>query len=148
MIIPVTQSNQMQAAIIHSESWKASHREICSAQFVALHTPERQKRYLASQIEKGAKLYMLIDHKAVGIVCVHNNQIENLYVLPGEQNKGYGTQLLEFAIKQCTAAPSLWVLSTNCGARRFYERHGFLPTGNTVEHAGGLYELEMRLARR
>ncbi len=147
MIKIVTQSDIMQAAIIHSESWKESHREICSPEFIAIHTPERQKCYLESEIAKGAQLYILIDEKPVGIVSVHGSLIENLYVLPSEQNQGYGTQLLAFAVGKCTESPSLWILNTNDRAKRFYERHGFKPTGNVVQHAEGMYELELSLAR-
>lgn len=145
MVKLVTQSDMMQAAIIHSESWIESHRNICSPEFLAIHTPQRQKSYLESEIAKGAQLYMLIDEKPVGIVSIHGNLIENLYVLPSEQNKGYGTQLLTFAVGKCTEPPLLWILSTNGGAKRLYERNGFQPTGNIVQHTGGLYELELCL---
>ncbi len=145
MIQPVTEKELEQAAAIHSESWIDSHKEICSPEFLAIHTPERQKRYLESEIAKGARLYLLTEEKPVGIVSVRGSLIENLYVLPGEQNKGYGTQLLSFAIGQCTDCPTLWILSTNTGAKRLYERNGFRPTGNVVQHSGGLYELELRL---
>ncbi len=143
----VTHSEIMQAAVIHSESWIASHRNICSAEFTAIHTPERQKRFLESEIAKGARLYMLIDGKPVGIVSVHGSLIENLYVLPSEQNKGYGTKLLAFAIEKCVGFPTLWILSTNDGARRLYERNGFRLTGNTVKHPSGMCELELSLRR-
>lgn len=147
MVKLVTQLDIMQAAIIHSESWIESHRDICAPEFLASHTPERQKCYLESEIAKGAQLYMLIDDKPVGIVSIHGNLIENLYVLPNEQNKGYGTQLLTFAVGKCTESPLLWILSTNDGAKRLYERNGFKPTGNIIQHTGGIYELEMRLCR-
>ena len=145
MILPVTRQNIHQAAVIHSESWKDSHKEICSPEFLAIHTPERQKRYLESAIAKGARLYLLTEERPIGIVSVRGSLIENLYVLPSEQNKGYGTRLLSFAIEQCTDCPTLWILSTNTGAKRLYERNGFLPTGNMVTHSGGLSELELRL---
>ena len=145
MIKPVTPSNIMQAASIHSESWIESHRDICTPEFLAIHTPERQKRYLESEIAKGAQLYMLFEEKPVGIVSICGSLIENLYVLPSEQNKGYGTQLLAFAVGKCTESPSLWILNTNDGAKRLYERNGFKPTGNIVQHNGGMYELELCL---
>ena len=87
MIQPVTEKELDQAAAIHSESWIDSHKEICSPEFLAIHTPERQKRYLESEIAKGARLYLLTEEKPVGIVSVRGSLIENLYVLPGEQNK-------------------------------------------------------------
>ena len=147
MVELVTQSNIMQAAIIHSKSWIESHRDVCSEEFLAIHTPERQKNYLESEIEKGAQLYMLVAEKPLGIVSIQDSLIENLYVLPSEQNKGYGTQLLAFAVEKCTGSPLLWVRSTNDRAKRFYERNGFRPTGNVIQHTGGMCELEFCLRR-
>ncbi len=151
MIKQVTQSDpigMMQAAVIHSESWKASHRNICSAEFLAIHAPERQREYLETEMEKGAQLFVLISEKPVGIVTVCGDLIENLYILTSEQNKGYGTQLLAFAMKKCAGVPTLWVLNTNDRARRFYERHGFQSTGNVVRHGDCLYEEEFRLRQK
>lgn len=145
MIEEVTPDTIMQAAEIHSESWKNSHKNICSPDFLALHTPDHQRDYLAAEIAKGVRVYLLTAGRPVGIVSVHGSLIENLYVLPSEQNKGYGTQLLAFALCRCTGVPACWVLSTNSGARRFYERNGFQPTGNRVDRTETLYELEFRL---
>lgn len=145
MILPVTRWNIDQAALIHSESWKESHRELCSAEFLAAHTPERQKSYLEAEAAQGAQIYMLVDQKPVGIVSVQGCLIANLYVLPGEQNKGYGTQLLAFAVTKCPGPPSLWVLSSNDRAQKFYERNGFRPTGAVVQHTDTLWEREFRL---
>lgn len=99
--IEVTQENIMQAAKIHSESWKESHKDFCSKEFVEQHTIERQKNYLFQEIKQGKIIYMLIDDEPVGIVSVKNNLIENLYVLPEEWGKGYGKKLLQFAIEKC-----------------------------------------------
>ena len=135
MIEPVTQSNIMEAAMVHAKSWKESHRELCSAALLAAHTPERQKDYIEAEMAKGAKFYLLVDEKPVGIVSILGSLISNLYVLPSEQNKGYGTQLLAFAVNLCSGTPSLWILSTNDGAKRLYERSGFQPTGNVIQHS-------------
>ena len=147
MIELVTQSNIMEAAIVHSKTWKESHREICSADFIAVHTPERQKEYIETEIAKGVRFYLLIDEKPVGIVSVLGSVISNLYVLPSEQNKGYGTQLLTFAVNHCSGIPTLWILSTNDGAKRLYERNGFQPTGNIIQHANDIFELELRMTK-
>ena len=70
MILPVTRQNIHQAAVIHSESWKESHKDLCSAEFLEAHTPERQKSYLEAEMKQGAQIYMLVDQKPVGIVSV------------------------------------------------------------------------------
>lgn len=143
MIRPITETDLMQAAIIHSESWIESHKNLCDPEFVAIHTPEHQKAYLEAEMEKGVQFYLLTEEKPVGIVSVHDSLIANLYVLPGEQNKGYGTKLLAFAIEQCEQTPTLWILNTNEGAKRLYGRKGFRPTGKIKEYSGGMCELEL-----
>lgn len=46
MIITVDKMNLLQAAMIHSISWKESHRSFCVPDFVEIHTPERQQEYV------------------------------------------------------------------------------------------------------
>jgi len=143
MIIPVTAENISDAAYIHSEAWKQSHKEFCSAEFVASHTPLRQKKYLENEIALGKQLYMLVEEKAVGVVSVHNELIENLYVLPSEQNKGHGSRLLSYAVER--GGECLWVMNINTGARRLYERRGFKETGEIKALSEKLWEIEMIL---
>lgn len=143
MITPVDKTNITQAAAIHSVSWKESHRAFCAPDFVEKHTPERQLEYLQSKMKDGAKVYMLVDEKPAGIVSVTGSLIEDLYVLPDMQNRGYGTALLQFAIRQCAHTPALWILENNTGAERLYHRMGFQRTGKRNCITNGLDEIEM-----
>jgi GNAT superfamily N-acetyltransferase len=52
--------------------------------------------------------------------------IEKLYVEPGEQGRGIGAALLDKAKELRPEGLALWVFQKNTGARRFYERHGFV----------------------
>ena len=145
MIVPVTPQNLMQAARIHAESWRESHRGFCSPDFVAAHTTQRQADYLARELEQGKALWMLVLEEPAGIVSVWDNLIENLYVLPARQRQGCGSALLDFAVSRCAGTPTLWILSNNHRARSFYEKHSFQFTGQTHPLSGGLSELEMCL---
>lgn len=144
MIQLVTSDNILQAAEVYCESWMDSHKSFCSEDFLKIHTLEYQKEYLQEKIKKGISIYMSIKEKPVGIVSVNGSVIENLYVLPREQNKGYGTELLMFAIRQCPSTPVLWILENNRDAQRLYERHGFCLTGKS-HRSGALSELELIL---
>ena len=144
--IPVDETNIHQAAAIHAIAWQASHRAFCTPDFVEQHTQEHQREYLQSKINGGTKVYMMEDEQPVGIVSVTGSLIEDLYVLPEMQNRGYGTALLQFAIRQCTDTPVLWILENNPGAERLYLRMGFQKTGKRNRIADGLDEIEMRLA--
>lgn len=144
MIVLVTSENISDAAYIHSEAWKDSHKDFCSADFVAAHTPERQRLYLEKELETGKDIFMLTGEKPLGIVSVHKGLIENLYVLPSEQNKGYGSALLDYAVNSC-GGRRLWVLNINADARRLYIRRGFAESGETRQLSDKLWEIEMIL---
>ena len=145
MIESVTRDNLTQAASVHALSWRESHSDICTAEFIALHTTERQTRYLQGLMDRGASVYMLSDgEEPVGIVSVEGGVIGNLYVLPEEHGKGYGTQLLRFAMGKCAGTPTLWVLDTNRRAIAIYERNGFRATGQRHVLSDTLSEVEMR----
>ena len=142
-ITEVDEANIADAGRIHSESWKESHRSFCSAEFVEKHTPSVQAEYLLREMNAGKSIYMLIDKYPVGIVSVHGSLIENLYVLPSEQRKGYGSQLLHYAIQRCSGIPCLWILNNNEGAYRLYSMYGFQETGRRKQLNDTLCEIEM-----
>ena len=146
MIVSVTEENLLSAARIQAESWQESHRSFCSEAFVKAHTPQRQKALFQQEMQGGMALYMLVKEYPVGVVSVKEDLIENLYVLPAEQNKGCGTELLLFAMAQCRGTPRLWILDNNDRARQFYQKHGFRLTGKANPLSEQLSELEMVLS--
>ena len=144
MIQLVDKHTLQQAAEIHAIAWRESHRSICSEEFIALHTTERQIGYLQRKMESGADIYLLFNSgKGVGVVSVQDSLIGDLYVLPEEQRKGYGAMLLRIAVEKCTDVPTLWVLDNNQNAIRLYERAGFYLTGAKNRMSDTLAELEM-----
>lgn len=145
MIVQVEEEHLPAAAEIHAAAWRHSHSAFCSEAFVKQHTAARQKEYLQQEIREGKQLYMLVKEIPVGIVSVQNSLIENLYVLPSEQRKGYGSELLRFAIAQCGEIPRLWILNNNKAALAFYRKHGFHLTGNRHPLSERLCEWEMSL---
>ena len=145
MIVSVNQSNIHDAAIIHSVSWQDSHRSFCSADFIAMHTPEHQEAYLQTKNDAGSKVFMLIEQNPIGIVSLTGSMIEDLYILPEYQNHGYGSDLLHFAISECSDTPTLWILENNQRAERLYRREGFKETGRRNVITDGLDEIEFAL---
>ena len=146
MIVPVDDSNIAAAGAVHAESWRESH-SFCTPEFVAAHTAETQTEYLRREMDAGKALFLLLDPEPVGVVSVQEDLIENLYVLPEKQGRGYGSALVDFAAARCQGAPRLWVLNVNEKARRFYEARGFRETGERRELNHGLAELEMTRSR-
>ena len=147
-IVPVTDKNIQDAARIHSISWKESHRSFCSADFIEKHSVENQQNYIAEKIAKDSEFFILYDKDPVAVISIEGNLIEDLYVLPEHQNKGYGTKLLEYAMAKIEAKgqiPVLWILENNHGAERLYLRNGFVPTGKRNHITGKLDEIEFVL---
>lgn len=143
MIEQVTEETLLLAAYVHALSWQASHLSLCSPEFIARHTPQRQAEYLRSEMGRGKRLFLLTDGEPVGVVTVWGSLIENLYVLPEQQKRGYGTALLDFAIRQCDKTPALWVLNTNALAQTMYRKNGFIETGATRALNESVFEIEM-----
>ena len=145
-IIPVTEENAADAGNIHAESWQESHRSFCTEEFVRRHSREAQTEYLRREMAEGKKVFLLLAPEPVGVVSVQGSLIENLYILPKEQNKGYGSRLLRFAMAICEGTPELWILENNEGARRLYRRFGFRETGKSNPLSSTLREIQMKLA--
>ena len=143
VILAVEETNLVQAAVVHSISWKESHRSFCAHDFIEMHTPERQQEYIRNKMKCGSKFYILIEEKPIGIVSIKDGIIEDLYILPDKQNMGYGTKLLQFAIAQCTDTPTLWILENNTNAKRLYHKMGFQETGRIHAITDGLDEIEL-----
>ena len=54
------------------------------------------------------------------------HDLEHLYVEPSAQGRGIGARLLAHAKARRPDGLELWVFQRNEGARRFYERAGFV----------------------
>ena len=144
-IIAIGKSSVERAGRVHCEAWRSSHAGFCTAEFLKTHTPRTQTKYLTAKLDGGAKIFMLTDCKQdVGIVSVCGDLIEDLYVLPQFQCRGYGTRLLLYALSLCGGAARLWVLGNNTRAAELYIRHGFEFTGASHALTATLSELEMR----
>lgn len=136
--------NLKDTAKIHSISWQDSHKDFCSIEFIKKHTLENQMIYLANEICLGKDIFMLIEDYPVGIISIKDNLIENLYILPNEQGKGYGTKLLLFAISKCKNEATLWILNSNKEAYGLYSKYGFKKTGKINILSDNISELEMK----
>ena len=145
MIVTVDRMNLLQAAKIHSISWKESHRSFCVLDFIEMHTLERQKEYMKNKMNRGSRFYMLVEDIPIGVVSVKECLIEDFYILPDKQKMGYGTKLLQFAIEQCTGITTLWILENNTNAKRLYHKMGFQETGRTHTITEEIDEIELSL---
>lgn len=92
--------------------------------FDELQVPSLMKKFEAEL----DSLYVYDDGVVKGFIKVEGTYIARLFVEPVLQNASIGSKLLEYAVKE-HGADNLWALEKNEKAIRFYERHGFVRTG-------------------
>ena len=62
----------------------------------------------------------------VAMLVLDGDDLDQLYVDPEFTGRGIGSTLVLFAQSRRPEGLSLWAFQSNHGARRFYERHGFV----------------------
>jgi GNAT superfamily N-acetyltransferase len=62
----------------------------------------------------------------VALMALTGDMIDQLYVAPGWTGRGIGSRLMELAKTRRPDSLDLYTFQVNVGARRFYERHGFV----------------------
>ena len=147
-IIPVTEENAPLAGAVHAVSWQASHRHFCPEEFVLRFDARRQTEYLLEGMRRGKKIWLLLDPEPAGLISLtetgEGSLIEDLYVLPRLEGRGYGGALLEAAIAQARGPVYLWILNNNLKALDYYQKRGFALSGREKPLSRSLSELEMR----
>ena len=106
-----------EAAKVYMDSWKESHKDICSAEFIEKHNEEYMENFLRQKLDDGYDIFIGFEgERPVGIVGINpkDEEICLLYVSPKEQGKGFGGKLLDFALD-------------------FYTKRGFVPDENQPE---------------
>lgn len=66
-----------------------------------------------------------------GVMVLDDDWLDQLYVEPAMTGRGIGTALVQLAKRERPERLRLWTFESNAGARRFYERHGFVETHRT-----------------
>ena len=147
-IIPVTEENAPLAGAVHAASWQASHRHFCPEEFVLRFDARRQTEYLLEGMRRGKQVWLLIDPEPAGLISLtetgEGSLIEDLYVLPRLEGRGYGGALLKAAIAQARGPVYLWILNNNLKALDYYQKRGFALSGREKPLSESLRELEMR----
>ncbi len=91
---------------------------------------------LMQEYEAGLdSLYVYDDGVVKGFIKIEGTYIARLFVEPVLQNAAIGSRLLEYAVRE-HGADHLWALEKNTKAIRFYERHGFIATGEKKPEDG------------
>jgi len=138
-------------AVCHINCWKDAYSGIISYEYISnMYTQleERVKRCKQNIANpEGIEFYCVIENDVMIGRLIFNKcrdedkldagEIGAIYLIAEHWDKGYGKQMLEFALSELSKAGYeeivIWVLEANKRARRFYEKHGFVQDGTTKE---------------
>lgn len=90
-----------------------------------LHTDEQTRRFFAKVVRQQRVHVAGVGSTLIGFAAVHDGWLNHLYLDPSWYGRGIGTALLRAATDGLDSV-QVWVFQRNDGARRFYERHGFI----------------------
>ena len=97
-----------------------------------VHDDDDVRGYFATHIVGACELSVAEQDGALaGILVLDGDFVDQLYVEPGLTGRGIGSALLAVAKRERPQGLRLWAFQSNAGARRFYERHGFLEVRRT-----------------
>lgn len=151
--------DQEMLAYIQTESWKAAFADILDAEELHRCTNMEKTTAMYEKVLSNPNIHMnilLVDGEAHGItawsrsrgdfdeesaelICIHS--------LQNRWHRGYGslmmTQVLQEMKEAAYSEAILWVFADNARARAFYEKHGFVLSGQE-KLAQGIKEIMYR----
>lgn len=81
-----------------------------------------------------------VDGIPVGTVTIKSNEICRLFVLPANQGRGFGSEILDFAEDYILQRYDYIVLDSSLPAKRMYQKRGYLVTeSNSINVNHGDY---------
>lgn len=96
-----------------------------------VHGDDDVRRWFTSVVLPSRGVWVLDEGEAlVAMLVLRDGWIDQLYVDPTWTGRGLGSRLIDLA-KGRHAGLDLWTFESNRGARRFYERHGFVAVDAT-----------------
>ncbi|ANZ36522.1 hypothetical protein BBK82_11050 [Lentzea guizhouensis] len=141
-------------AAVHVRSWQTTYRGHMPDSFLDNLSLEARLPLWQRDIPSGYVWVALADDEVVGFACAgpsHEpdaaSELYAIYFLQSAQGTGLASPLAHAALEGFTDT-TLWVLTDNKRARRFYERLGFVLDGTTrQETIGGAVVDEVRYRR-
>jgi GNAT superfamily N-acetyltransferase len=97
-----------------------------------VHTDDEVRAFFEHVVLPEREVWVGDDGDAVvAVLALKDDWVDQLYVEPARTGQGIGQQLIAQAKQRRPRGLRLWTFEANLGARRFYERHGFVIVGST-----------------
>lgn len=96
-----------------------------------VHSDAETQEWMVGQVEALDVWAAVEAGRIVGLLVLAGDWLEQLYLEPDATGRGIGAVLVDHAKQQRPEGLQLWTFESNLGARRFYERHGFVEAERT-----------------
>jgi GNAT superfamily N-acetyltransferase len=112
--------------------WLRSRRASVPSIPPPVHTDDEVMSWFATVVLNQRETWIVEESAGITAVLVlQAGWIDQLYVDPDHTGRRLGTRLLDLAKQLNPEGLDLWTFESNLGARRFYERHGFIAVAAT-----------------
>jgi len=121
-----------QDAAAVAATWLRSRHASVPAIPHPVHTDDEVTEWFATVVLPERETWVIdCDGAVVALLVLEPGWIDQLYVDPDCTRRGLGSRLLAVAKAASPGGLDLWTFRSNAGARRFYERHGFVAVATT-----------------
>jgi GNAT superfamily N-acetyltransferase len=115
-----------------ADLWLRSRYASIPAIPAPVHTDDEAREWFASVVASDREVWIISeDDRPAALLVLDDRWIDQLYVDPRWTGQGLGSVLVSVAKERSPEGLDLWTFQSNLGARRFYERHGFLAIAST-----------------
>jgi ribosomal protein S18 acetylase RimI-like enzyme len=123
-----------------AELWLRSRKASIPSNPPTIHDDDDVRDHFLTEVLANQEVWV-VDREGSGIVALlvlHKGWVMDLHVDPELTGRGLGSRLIDLAKERQPDVLDLWTFQSNAGARRFYERHGFvvvaMTDGDNEEH--------------
>ncbi|MGH8995056.1 MAG: GNAT family N-acetyltransferase [Acidimicrobiales bacterium] len=115
-----------------ADLWLRSRQDSFPANPAGVHDDDDVRNHFATVVLARQEVWVLERGGAiVALMSLSDGWVVHLHVEPGLTDQGLGSRLIEQAQRLRPSGLDLWTFQSNTGARRFYERHGFVAVAMT-----------------
>jgi GNAT superfamily N-acetyltransferase len=108
-----------------ADVWLAAFRE--TYRFPPAHSDADVHEWVRSGLLPATETWVAVaGGEVVGFMALRGKRIEQLYLRRPWTGRGIGSRLVGIAKERSPDRLELWTFQANTGARRFYQRHGFV----------------------
>jgi len=136
VIRPAVPADALAVARVHVRAWQAGYQGLLPAAYLeALRAEDRAARYTFGAASGPATSVADEGDAILGFATIKDDELSALHVDPDAWSRGVGRALIAHARAELVARGVrrawLWLLAGNTRAQRFYERDGWIASGET-----------------